>query len=106
MSDRGMKKWAPYKSLIEQDDFMKNMRVQKKRIQKPKVCEEKAQEINDLLVNYDGQVIVMEYFVDGFIEKIEGIIRYISNEFKCLYIDCTRYEFKNIVGLKKKSEAR
>ncbi len=100
MNERGMKKWAPYKSLIEQDEFMKNMKANKKKVEKPKICEEKAEEINNLLVNYQGQMIVMDYYLDGFIKKIEGIIRYISSEFKCLYINETRYEFRNIVGLK------
>ncbi len=100
MNDRGMKKWAPYKSLIEQDEFMKHMRVNKKKIEKPMICEEKAEEINNLLINYQGQMIVMDYYFDGFIKKIEGIIRYISNEFKCLYINEKCYEFRNIVGLK------
>ena len=100
MNERGMKKWAPYKSLIEQDEFMKKMRANKKKVEKPKICEDKAEEINNLLINYQGQMIVMDYYLDGFIKKIEGIIRYISNEFKCLYINETRYEFRNIVGLK------
>ena len=75
-------------------------RVNKKKVEKPKICEDKAEEINNLLINYQGQMIVMDYYLDGFIKKIEGIIRYISNEFKCLYINETRYEFRNIVGLK------
>ena len=35
MSDRGMKKWAPFSSLIEQSTCLEEMRYQKNKIEKP-----------------------------------------------------------------------
>ena len=46
MSDRGMKKWAPYKSLIEQEVFINKMRVNKSKIEKPILCDEEMDKIN------------------------------------------------------------
>ena len=45
MSDRGMKKFAPYASLIEQNDYLERMRYEKNKIEKPKLSSEKAEEI-------------------------------------------------------------
>ena len=35
MSDRGMKKWAPFASLIEQSEFLEQMHYEKNKIAIP-----------------------------------------------------------------------
>ena len=52
MSDRGMKKWAPFSSLIEQSTCLEEMRYQKNKIEKPLISIEKAREINEILTNF------------------------------------------------------
>ena len=55
MSDRGMKKWAPYKSLIEQDVYLNKMKKEKEKISKPIISSEEAENINEILTNYHGE---------------------------------------------------
>ena len=52
MSDRGMKKWAPYKSLPEQDPHLINTKKNKTKIDKPLISSEEAEVINEILSNY------------------------------------------------------
>ena len=52
MSERGMKKWAPYKSLNEQDKYLKKVSDNNKKISKPQISSDEAEEINEILVNY------------------------------------------------------
>lgn len=72
MSDRGMKKWAPYKSLNEQADSLQKARESKVVVEKPMISNEAAEEINEILVNYHGQELIVKYFRNGKI--IEDII--------------------------------
>ena len=64
MSDRGMKKWAPYKSLNEQWSTLDQIKKEEIK-EKPKISNEKAEEINDILVNYEGQELTIRYFRKG-----------------------------------------
>ena len=99
MRDRGMVKWAPYKSLIEQEDFMGNMRKARKRIEKPKNCEDKAESINNLLMNYSGQVVTITHYNDGLLEKISGTITEMNTTYKYLVVNGERYYIKNITDI-------
>ncbi|MCX5775977.1 MAG: YolD-like family protein [Firmicutes bacterium] len=70
MSDRGMKKWAPYKSLIEQDHFLGNMMHDKGKIAKPKLSNEQAEEIDRALREYQGGRLRMRYFQNGYVKEV------------------------------------
>ena len=74
MSDRGMKKFAPFASLIEQDSFLEHMRYEKGKREKPKISNEKAEEINEILTNYQGESLLFFYYFDGYIYKVESKI--------------------------------
>lgn len=87
MNDRGMKKWIPFKSLIEQDIELKKYRLNKEKIERPIVLEDKACEINDFLVNYNDNTAVVEYFYDGYIVRIVGIIKKIDLNDRSIIID-------------------
>ena len=64
MSDRGMKKWAPYKTLEEQWSSLDDLKKEEKK-EKPKISNEQAEEINDILVNYHGQELTISFFRNG-----------------------------------------
>jgi len=78
MSDRGMKKWAPYKSLIEQDNFLNDMRHDKNKITKPKLSNEQAEEIDRVLREYHGELLRMRYYRNGDIKEIRQTIKKID----------------------------
>ena len=52
-----MKKWAPYKSLNEQADFINKMYYEKHKIERPKISSDVAQEINEILLTYNNEIL-------------------------------------------------
>jgi hypothetical protein len=75
MSERGMKKWAPYKSLNEQDNYLKKLHEKNQKINKPKISSDEAEIINNILVNYHGQELTITYWRD---EKVNTVVAIIS----------------------------
>lgn len=71
MSERGMKKWTPYKSLNEQEDYLKKIRQKNQKIFKPKISSDEAEIINEILINYHGQELTITYWRD---EKINTLV--------------------------------
>ena len=78
MSDRGIKKWAPYKTLGEQDFNMSKQKEDEKKVEKPTISAEFAEEINEILVNYHGEEIIIDYYRNGKINTIEDTIKKID----------------------------
>ena len=54
MSERGMKKWAPYKSLNEQEDYLNKLHKKQEKVERPRISSDEADNINEILVNYHG----------------------------------------------------
>ena len=86
MSDRGIKKWAPYKSLKEQWSTLDAVHEEEQKVEKPTISNEEAEEINDLLVNYHGQQVIIKYFRNGQILKEECVLKRIDVFEKKLYL--------------------
>ena len=87
MSDRGMKKWAPYKSLNEQWTTLDNLSNEEKLVEKPKISSEMAEEINDKLVNYSGEELTFCYYKKGKILEEKSTIKKIDAFNKTLLLD-------------------
>lgn len=87
MSDRGMKKWAPYKSLNEQWSTLDNIDEEQKLVEKPKISNEMAEEINDKLVNYSGQEYSFYYYKNGRILEEKSTIKKIDALNRILVLD-------------------
>ena len=101
MSDRGMKKWAPYKTLNEQWSTLEELHKNEERVERPTISNEVAEEINDKLVNYNGEELEFYYYKNGRILKEKSTIKkndamerkiYLTNGVKIL--------LKDLVGLK------
>jgi hypothetical protein len=71
MSDRGMKKWAPYASLIEQKGTMNRMKSNRTKQNKPLLSSEAADAINRALFENMGKVVQILYFDNGERKKIQ-----------------------------------
>ena len=101
MSDRGMKKWAPYKSLNEQWSTLDKAREDEKLVEKPKISNEEAEEINDILVNYHGQELEFTDYKKGRLIKEKGVIKKIDTLEKKIVLDNRIIIYlKDLVGLK------
>ena len=70
MSERGMKKWAPYKSLNEQEDYLKKLHKKQEKVERPSISSDEADNINEILVNYHGEELLIEYWRN---EKINTV---------------------------------
>ena len=100
MSDRGMKKWAPYKSLNEQWDTLDKM-SEEEYIEKPKISNEEAEEINEKLVNYSGEVYTFYYYKRGKVLKEKTTIKKIDVfNHKLILDNGVSITLKDLVGIK------
>ena len=76
MSNRGMKKWAPFSSLIEQATCLEQMKYQRNKIERPILTEDRKEKINYVLQSYEkGQIVKIEFFNDGYLYYINTTIK-------------------------------
>ena len=78
MSDRGIKKWAPYKTLSEQDFTLKSHKEKEEKIEKQIISREIAEEINEIILNYHGETLIIGYYKNGKILEDEDKIKKID----------------------------
>ncbi len=101
MSDRGMKKWAPYKSLNEQWSTLDSLHKDEEKVEKPQISNEVAEEINEILVNYHGQELEIYYYKNGYIKKEKSTIKKIDAFNRKLILDNQMIIYlKDLVGLR------
>ena len=101
MSDRGMKKWAPYKTLQEQWSTLDDLYNADEKVEKPKISNEEAEEINDILVNYHGQELTFYYYKSGRILKEKSTIKKIDAfNHKIILNNLVTIYLKDLVGIK------
>ena len=101
MSDRGMKKWAPYKTLQEQWTTLDQLHASEEKVEKPKLSNEEAEEINDKLVNYHGQELEIFYYKNGRVLKEKSTIKKIDAFERRLILDNQKIIYlKDLVGLR------
>ena len=82
MSERGMKKWAPYKSLNEQENYLNKLHKDNEKVEKPRISSDAAEEINGILVNYQGEELVITFYRNNKIQSITSIIKKIDADNK------------------------
>ena len=105
MSDRGIKKWAPYKTLSEQDFNMSKQKEKEQKVEKPTISAEFAEEINNILVNYQGEELTIGYYRNGKILEVTDHIKKIDPIEKKLVL-CSRKTImlKEIVSIIRNDE--
>lgn len=99
---RGMKKWAPYKTLTEQYEKLYELRKEKQKIEKPKISSDRAEEINEILVNYSGEELVLTVYKNGEIFCITSPIYKIDINNKCLICkDNIKIQINNLINIER-----
>lgn len=101
MSDRGMKKWMPFCSIIEQKDYLNKMKQDKNNVELPILSEDQQTEINDLLSNYSSEMVNVSYYKCGKILNKKGIITQINRIDKYIKINSSLIKLENIIFIKK-----
>ena len=100
MSDRGMKKWAPFSSLIEQATCLKQMRYERNKIDKPVLSDDQMEKINYVLQSYKrGQTVKIKFYNDGYLYVIETQIKRIDLENRCLILQEGKLRFENLIDI-------
>ena len=99
MSDRGMKKWAPFSSLIEQSSMLEEMFYEKNKKLKPSISNERASKINQILFNYHGEKLKIKYYYDGYIYEIVTSIKRVDTYNKKLVLEDGNIPFSELVDL-------
>ena len=102
MSERGMKKWAPYKSLNEQEGYLKKLHSDNEKVEKPRISSDVAEEINEILVNYQGEEILITYWRNGKINTLSSVFKKIDVENKKIVLpERKTIYFAELVNLSK-----
>ena len=100
MSDRGMKKWAPFSSLIEQATCLEEMKYQRNKIPKPELTEDQKEKINYILQTYKkGQEITVKFFHDGYLYYVKTQIKRIDLENQVLILINGKLNFSDIIDI-------
>ena len=100
MSDRGMKKWAPFSSLIEQATCLEQMKYERNKISKPVLSDDQKEKINYILQTYQkGQIVKIKFFNDGYLYYINTQIKRIDLENRRLILESGKLDFSNIVDI-------
>lgn len=99
MSDRGMKKWAPYSSLVEQATCLAEMRYERNKVEKPKLSTDQIESVNYVLQNYQGQTLKIKFWYDGYFYIIEKPIKRIDIQNQILIFDNGKLPFNLIVNI-------
>jgi len=100
MKDRGMMKWAPYKSLDQQKGFLAKMVYERGKRERPLHSSEEAETINKVLINYHGESVFLRYYDEGYYQDTQGKITKIDSIYKCLLIANMKIAFRDIVELR------
>ena len=96
-----MKKWAPYKTLQEQWTTLDDLYESDEKVEKPKLSNEEAEEINEKLVNYHGQELTFYYYKNSRVLKEKSTIKKIDAFNRKLILDNNIIIYlKDLVGLK------
>ena len=98
-SNRGMIKWAPYKSLIEQSTILAKMRYEKNKQPRPLISQDRAMEINEILTTYAKEEVDVRYFKDGYLYHLCGQIDTICALYQYIEILGKRITFKDLIEL-------
>ena len=102
MSDRGMKKWNAYRSLPEHDPAIKNTVNEHYKVERPLISNEEAEIINEILMNYNGEELDIEYYRNGEIFELKNqIVKIDPINRKLILEDRSKISFNEFVSLKR-----
>lgn len=100
MSDRGMKKWAPYKSLVEQEEFIHKMNVERLKTEKPILMDDEINKINQFLNEKPYNSHIFSFYEDGYIYKVLTKIKRIDmNEQSILFENNLKIDVSDLINI-------
>lgn len=106
MNDRGMVKWAPFNSVINGSEILKEINFEKCKVTKPILSEEQIRELEEKIITaYSGNILTSIYFYkNGHINIINGRITKLDSVNKIIIIDNkSKIYFNNIINILEKN---
>lgn len=86
MSDRGMKKWAPFKALKDQDALISKAIEKKKEVECPILSSDQLEKISRCLgLLKEGQEFELTYYKEGHIYNIKTIFKKVDEYSRRLF---------------------
>ena len=73
-----MKKWNAYKSLPEHDPAIRGTMGERYKVPRPVISSEEAEIINEILVNYHGELLDFEYYRNNELYNVTDTIKKID----------------------------
>lgn len=101
-SDRGMIKWQPFNSVINNKTMLNSILKEKRKIKKPELSDDEIEKLEDkLIVSYYTHIsISITYYQDGYLLKTTSKIIKIDQIYKKVYLDNHKILlFKQIVAI-------
>ena len=100
MSERGIKKWNAYRSLVEFDVSLNQKRIKENKVDKPLISSDEAEAINEILTTYHHQELKIKYYKNGYICTEIIIIEKIDVNNRIIVLnDKRKIAFNNILHL-------
>lgn len=89
MHDRGMIKWAPFNSVINENEVIKEVSERKSRISKPTLSDDQLADIEQKIINAynENQNVTLTYYTNFHLEEISGQISKIDPINKRIFIN-------------------
>ena len=100
--DRGMVRYAPYQSLVEQSSALARMREERSRVERKILSPDEAEAINEILTHYEGEEVRLSYWKMGRIFFEEGIMDQIDVFARVIYINGLRVSLASLQSLERK----
>lgn len=100
--DRGMIKWQPFNSVINNKYMVNSIMNEKAKIKIPIISEEEKKQIEEDIINayYMKNNIQLIYFKDGSLKEIKGKIKKIDQIYKIIYLENVKVLFNQIISVK------
>ena len=100
-NDRGMIKWAPFNSVINSNQIIKELIKEREKISQPIISNEDTKNIEDAIINayYTKSKVKIIYYENGYLLNIISKIKKIDQIYKMIYLDNKRLLFKQIIKI-------
>lgn len=102
-NDRGMIKWAPFNSLINNYQIINDLSIERAKIKKPIISEEEQKLLEEKIIEafYCQNTIIITYYKDGYLLKSKTKIKKIDSIYKTIYLtNNLKLLFKQILAIK------
>lgn len=99
MSDRGMKKWAPYASLIEQASYVRRIKLRHRMVQRPHLSSDQANHIEQILMSPIRNPYQVTYFSDGAIHHALLNIKQVDSIQKTIIFDTHTIAYRDLLDI-------